>query len=82
MAEETDDSSERTHIFRSRFVDILNPIKPQTREKRRLVAGNYRDKEAESIAAKSPTTQRFALIHIRSLAACHDHMHPFTKYIS
>ena len=50
-----------TRIFGTRWVDALKTVDGKTFEKSRIVARNFRDKGAASVATKAPTVTRLGL---------------------
>ena len=48
-----------TGIFGSRFIDELKKVGDKLKQKSRLIAQNYEDQGATTIATKAPTVQRF-----------------------
>lgn len=63
---------ERTHIFRSRFVNKIRAKSVFARYKSRLVARSHDDTEYPTIATNASTIQRFYQRLVRSLAASLD----------
>ena len=69
-------------IFGSRFVDELKKVGDRLRKKSRLVAQNYADDGAASIATKAPTVQRFSQRVALSLAASMPPLEAYTRDIT
>lgn len=72
----------RAQIFGSPFVDELKMVGDNERKKSRLVAQNYSDDDASSIATKAPTVQRFSKRATLSISASIPTMVPYTRDIT
>ena len=71
-----------SRIFGSRFIDELKYVGDTEKKKSRLVAQNYADVEAASIATKAPTVQRFSQRVALSIAASLPNMKVYTRDVT
>lgn len=71
-----------TRVFGSKFVDQVKQAITGVRYKSRLVAQNYGDKDAATIATKAPTIQRFAQRLVLSIAASMPDKRTYTRDIT
>ena len=69
-------------IFGTRWIDALKTVDGKTYEKSRIVARNFRDKEAGSVATKAPTVTRIGLRMSVSLAAMFPEFRTYLRDIS
>lgn len=70
-----------TRIFGTRFLGSMQKVDGKTFEKSRLVAQNYRDKDATTISTKSPTISRLGF-RMAILCAMFPDMKPYLRDIS
>ena len=73
---------ESSRIFGSRFVDEIKKVGKGLRKKSRLVAQNYADNDAASIATKAPTVQRFSQRVALSIAASLPTLVPYVRDVT
>jgi len=69
-------------IFGTRFLDSMKTVDGKTFPKSRLVAQNYRDKDATKISTKSPTITRLGFRMAISLCVMFPDMEPYLRDIS
>lgn len=71
-----------TRIFGCRFIDELMKEGDRLKKKSRLVAHNYADDGATSIATKAPAVQLFSQRVALCIAVCLPSMKVYTRYIT
>lgn len=78
----TKDIDGNPRIFGSRFVDEIKRVGDHMRRKSRLVAQNYSDEGASTIATKAPTVQRFSQRVALSIAASMKDLTMYTRDVT
>lgn len=79
---DADDVIERTHIFESRFIHSIKPSDTGIRNKSRLLALKYSERELESFVTKALTVRSFTYRLVLSPAASFNNLSPHRRNIT